>query len=60
MVEFENYSTKKRYELGIFMPPHRIMQVAYSFSVFGTWVCAYKCTSFCTYVRMYVILLDSS
>ena len=55
----------------VFMPPHRMMPGAFSFSVFPTFVRAYECTSFCTnvcmyvgmyvpmYVHTYVILLDS-
>ena len=53
----------RRHLSSVFMPQHRMMAGAYSFLVFHTWVRAYECTSFCTnlctYLRMYVILLDS-
>ena len=54
-----------------FMPPHRMMPGAYSFSVFRTcirgyvrtcvqmYVLLYECVYVRAYIRMYVILLDS-
>ena len=53
------YFLKKLSEnLITFYALHRMMQGAYSFLVFHTWVCGYECTSFCTNVCICMYIRD--
>ena len=57
------YIQSPKSDFAFFMPPHRMMAEAYSFSVFRPcvrgYVLLYESVYVRTYIRTYVILLDS-
>ena len=49
-LESSQWDNSNEYTMYVFLPPHRMMPGAYSFSVFHMWVCAYECTSFLSHL----------